>query len=90
VHLLTLRSELCVCHFTDILALPQSSISRHLATLRNSGIVRTRKDGLWVHYRLALPTTGSPYSAIIQQISQMAASEPQLAEDAKNLPDHTC
>ncbi|MDX8409937.1 MAG: metalloregulator ArsR/SmtB family transcription factor [Mariprofundales bacterium] len=89
VHLLTLRPELCVCHFTEILALPQSSISRHLATLRNSGIVLTRKEGLWVHYRLAIGE-GNPYIGIIREVTKLAEIEPQLAEDAEKIPKTAC
>ena len=54
VKLLVLRrTELCVCHLTGALSLPQSTISRHLAILRNSGLVTARRDGKWMHYRLA-------------------------------------
>jgi ArsR family transcriptional regulator len=45
--------EVCVCHIHESLGLPQPTVSRHLAYLRRAGIVRARKDGLWVHYRLA-------------------------------------
>jgi ArsR family transcriptional regulator len=45
--------EICVCDIYESLALPQPTVSRHLAYLRKSGLVATRKDGLWVHYRLA-------------------------------------
>ncbi len=45
--------EICVCHIHESLGVPQPTISRHLAYLRNSGLVIARKDGLWVHYRLA-------------------------------------
>jgi ArsR family transcriptional regulator, arsenate/arsenite/antimonite-responsive transcriptional repressor len=45
--------EVCVCHIHDTLDIPQPKASRHLAYLRRSGIVDTRRDGLWVHYRLA-------------------------------------
>jgi ArsR family transcriptional regulator len=45
--------EICVCHIYESLRLPQSLVSRHLAYLRRAGLVETRKDGLWVHYRLA-------------------------------------
>jgi ArsR family transcriptional regulator len=48
--------ETCVCHLHEALALPQSTVSRHLAYLRKRGIVVGRKEGLWVHYRLAKPT----------------------------------
>ena len=45
--------EVCVCHLHEALGLPQPTVSRHLAYLRKAGIVSGRKDGLWVHYRLA-------------------------------------
>jgi ArsR family transcriptional regulator len=50
--------EVCVCHLHEALALPQPTVSRHLAYLRKSGLVVGRKEGLWVHYRLARPRTG--------------------------------
>jgi ArsR family transcriptional regulator len=52
VLLLTAEGELCVCELTHALAEIQPKISRHLATLRESGIVLDRRDGLWIHYRL--------------------------------------
>jgi len=52
-HLLSMRDELCVCHLTEALRLPQSTVSRHLSVLRNAGLVETRRDGKWMHYRLA-------------------------------------
>jgi ArsR family transcriptional regulator len=45
--------EICVCDIHGSLGLPQPTVSRHLAYLRKSGLVAGRKDGLWVHYRLA-------------------------------------
>jgi ArsR family transcriptional regulator len=50
---LLLDGEICVCHIHESLGLPQPKISRHLAYLRRTGLVETRRDGLWVHYRLA-------------------------------------
>jgi ArsR family transcriptional regulator len=50
---LLLAGEVCVCDLHDSLALPQPKVSRHLAYLRRAGLVDARKEGLWVHYRLA-------------------------------------
>jgi ArsR family transcriptional regulator len=47
--------EICVCHIHGALGIPQPTASRHLAYLRGAGLVATRRDGLWVHYRLAVP-----------------------------------
>ena len=45
--------ELCVCDLTEILGLPQSSVSRHLAYLRRAGLVETRQKGKFAYYRLS-------------------------------------
>src|ERR1043165_6919730 len=45
--------EVCVCDIHESLKIPQPKASRHLAYLRRSGLVDTRRDGLWIHYRLA-------------------------------------
>ena len=50
---LLLAGEVCVCHIHGSLGVPQPKASRHLAYLRRAGLVTGRKDGLWVHYRLA-------------------------------------
>ena len=49
------EKEVCVCYFVEILGGPQSKISRHLAYLRHAGIVEARRDGKWMHYRIAMP-----------------------------------
>jgi ArsR family transcriptional regulator len=50
---LLLTGEVCVCDIHETLKIPQPKTSRHLAYLRRSGLVDTRRAGLWVHYRLA-------------------------------------
>ena len=49
---LLLEDELCVCEIIAALELPQSTTSRHLAYLRNSGWVKDRRQGVWMYYRL--------------------------------------
>ena len=57
LNLLAEDKEICVCHLHEALRLPQPTVSRHLAYLRKNGLVVGRKEGLWVHYRLAKPRT---------------------------------
>jgi ArsR family transcriptional regulator len=50
---LLMTGEVCVCHIHESLGVSQPKASRHLAYLRRSGLVETRREGLWVYYRLA-------------------------------------
>ncbi|BCU06976.1 hypothetical protein Atep_16530 [Allochromatium tepidum] len=54
--LLATQGELCVCELTQATGVVQPHVSRHLAQLRELGLVQDRRDGLWVHYRLFLKT----------------------------------
>jgi ArsR family transcriptional regulator len=60
---LLLTGEVCVCDIHESLKISQSKASRHLAYLRRAGLVETRRDGLWIHYRLA--TLADPVVAAI-------------------------
>ncbi|MGK2907811.1 MAG: ArsR/SmtB family transcription factor [Desulfuromonadales bacterium] len=48
---LLLEGELCVCEIMAALDLPQSTVSRHLAYLRNNGWVKDSRRGVWMYYR---------------------------------------
>ena len=56
--------EVCVCHIHESLKISQPKASRHLAYLRRAGLVLARRDGLWVHYRLA--SSADPVVSTIQ------------------------
>jgi ArsR family transcriptional regulator, arsenate/arsenite/antimonite-responsive transcriptional repressor len=53
---LLLGGEICVCHIHECLRISQPKASRHLAYLRRAGLVATRREGLWIYYRLAEAT----------------------------------
>ena len=53
VLLLRREQELCVCDLVQSLGVSQPLASRHLALLRQGDIVRARRDGKWMHYRLS-------------------------------------
>jgi ArsR family transcriptional regulator len=50
------RRDHCVCEFQSILRVPQPTISRHLAYLRRTGLVREERHGKMIMYSLAEPT----------------------------------
>lgn len=70
--------EICVCDIHGSLGLPQPTVSRHLAYLRKAGLVLGRKDGLWVHYRLATlpdPVVQTVVNAVNHALGHLEAGE---------------
>ena len=49
---LTKHNQRCVCELTDLVGTDLSTVSRHLAILRNAGILESEKRGTTVYYRL--------------------------------------
>lgn len=79
--LLKASGELCVCDIYMALNLSQPKTSRHLAMLRESGLVLDSKHGKWVHYRLSpalLPWIKNiievTYSTEKNRVSQLLAA----------------
>jgi ArsR family transcriptional regulator len=83
LHLLS-RGELCVCDLMSALRLPQSKVSRHLAYLRNAGLVADRRDGRWKHYALA-PCRSALQKSIIACVGGCLGEVPALKQDLKRL-----
>jgi len=46
------QHETCVCDLTEMVGADQSTVSKHLAVLRNAGLVDVRKEGTMVFYRM--------------------------------------
>jgi ArsR family transcriptional regulator len=51
--LLLAKGELCVCELTTALEEIQPKISRHLGVMKAAGLVTARREGTWMHYRMA-------------------------------------
>jgi ArsR family transcriptional regulator len=85
---LLLTGEVCVCDIHQSLKIPQSKASRHLAYLRKSGLVETRREGLWVHYRLG--TFADPVLATISDAVRHALTHiDTVHRDAERLHKKT-
>ena len=72
------NNEVCVCHLHDSLELPQPTVSRHLAYLRRSGLVDVRRDGVWMHYRVArslAPTVQAVLNAAVEALTSVRTTE---------------
>jgi len=81
--------EICVCYFVEILNQPQPKISRHLAYLRNAGIVTTRRDGKWMHYRIVMPPNEGA-ARVLQEILQWFKEEKTMQTDRSKLTKACC
>jgi ArsR family transcriptional regulator len=65
------EQEVCVCYFVEILDAPQPKISRHLAYLRNAGIVAARREGKWMHYRIVMPQHVGARQILVQTLGSL-------------------
>lgn len=43
--------EWCVCELTELIGADQSTVSKHLAVLKQAGLVEDRKEGVMIFYR---------------------------------------
>jgi ArsR family transcriptional regulator len=83
------EQEMCVCYFTEVLRAPQPKISRHLAYLRRAGIVASRRDGKWMHYKLRLPK--EPHAAAILKTAIASLRQnPEMQRDWDRLERACC
>jgi len=76
------NGEMCVGDLVKVLQVPQPTASRHLSYLRRAGLVETRKNGLWVHYRLARAKNAF-HRNILKCLGNCFHDVPEIADDAK-------
>lgn len=69
------QNEVCVCFFTEVLGDSQPKISRHLAYLRNAGLVEARRDGKWMHYSIIWPEGEAARRALTAALDWMEEYE---------------
>jgi len=77
---------LCVCEIRKALDLAQPTVSKHLKTLEDAGLVRSEKDGLWVNYYLS-DGRSSPYAAsLLGNLKHWLEDDQDLSEAVDKLP----
>jgi ArsR family transcriptional regulator len=79
--------ELCVCDIVAALGLPQSTVSRHLAALRNAGLVDDRRQGTWMHYRINRTATKDG-DKLFDMLAAMVSGDEQAAADRRRLSEN--
>ena len=73
--------ELCVCQLIEMLQLSPSTVSKHLSILRNARLLNARKEGRWMHYRLATPPRSAMVSDAIDWVLRSIGDDEQVQAD---------
>jgi ArsR family transcriptional regulator len=76
------KGELCVCDITAALGIVQPKASFHLNVLWEAGLIKDRKQGKWMHYRL---NDADLFKRMLMISVCEKAVGPQIAEDQKRL-----
>lgn len=80
------RNELCVCQITELLGLAPSTVSKHMAVLRQAGLVEGVKEGRWVYYRRP-DAPPAPVAEALGWVDRAASRDAAVRADAKRLRD---
>ena len=70
--------ELCACQITELLQVTGATASRHLSVLQHAGLLKSRKEGRWIYYRLDPPATAD---LVFQWLDESFAGSDELQAD---------
>jgi ArsR family transcriptional regulator len=79
---LIIERECCVCEVTQALSISQTRASRNLSMLRNAGLLKQRRKGLWTYY--SLDASAHP-AVLVRLIGQTLKDDPIARDDLEKL-----
>ncbi len=79
------RGGLCVCQVQAVLGLAPSTVSKHLAILKNAGLVEDRRDGKWIQYSLAAEERNPFAKPILAMLHGPLDRDPAVVADRRRL-----
>ena len=82
--------DLCVCQIIELLGLAPSTVSKHMAILKQARLVESRKDGRWIYYRLADATAPSLVQDALAWVQESLSGDARIDDDAKTLKNILC
>ena len=82
---LLLKQECCVCEVMQALDISQTRASRNLGILQNAGLLKTRRDGLWVLYSIDWQTANSYAVHLARLLQDHPIANETLAGDRRRL-----
>jgi len=81
------QKEMCVCEMQAALGIAQPTVSKHLKILEDAGLVQSRKDGLWVNYRL-VDGEANPYAAeMLEMVGKWLVDDVEIRQILRQLPE---
>ncbi|MBD3181840.1 metalloregulator ArsR/SmtB family transcription factor [Candidatus Poribacteria bacterium] len=81
------RRELCVCEIMQALDMTQSRVSRNLGILKKAGLVKDRRDGLWVHYSLDHESFNSYATPLLSLLKDWINDDDTIIKDIEKLSE---
>ena len=83
------NEEICVCFLVEVLSINQPKVSRHLAYLRRAKVVASRREGKWMHYRMAAPPDAHAAS-ILHDVRAVLGNDQEMQRDRSRLIQICC
>ena len=77
--------ELCVCQLIELLGLAPSTVSKHMAILKQARLVESRKDGRWIFYRLSSREASPEARDALAWVQKALYKDSRIRQDAKRL-----
>lgn len=74
------RRHLCVCELTALLGLAQSTVSKHLRILEETGLVSYEKDGSWINYYLADGSDSLYAATLLGHLKTWLEEDPRIGK----------
>lgn len=83
------EDEVCVCYLVEVIGTNQPKISRHLAVLKEAGLVSVRRDWKWSHYRIVKPDN-TQAAAVFTEVLELLKKDPEMQKDKKQMSVLCC
>ena len=87
--LLSIQGEACVCGLAEALDAPEYKISRHLGIMRSTGVVKAKREGTWMYYKLS-KARNRLEECLQQCFRECLAADPTVKADLKRLSKANC
>lgn len=83
------EDEVCVCYLVEVIGTNQPKISRHLAVLKEAGLVTVRRDWKWSHYRIS-QLADHQAAKVLSEVLELLKNDPEMQIDKKQLKNLCC